>query len=179
MKIVVVGSGYVGLSNAVLWLHNEVVCVDISKHRIDAVNARISPIIDTEISEYLNKKELNLTASLDLKKAVRGASYVIIATPTNYDEKTNFFDTSSVEAVIAQVIEIEHSACIVVKSTIPVGFIDYVSKRFGTNAVIFSPEFLREGRALYDNLYPSRIVVGEKSHRKNFRDCYGCIKERH
>ena len=106
MKIVVVGSGYVGLSNAVLLAqHNEVVCVDISKHRIDAVNARISPIIDTELSEYLNKKELNLTASLDLKNAVRGASYVIIATPTNYDEKTNFFDTSSVEAVIAQVIE--------------------------------------------------------------------------
>ena len=166
MKIVVVGLGYVGLSNAVLLAqHNEVVCVDILKHRVDALNARISPIVDAELSEYLDKKDLNLTASLDLKHAVAGASYVIIATPTNYDEKTNFFDTSSVETVIAQVIKNEPSACIVVKSTIPVGFVDSISKRFGTNAVIFSPEFLREGKALYDNLYPSRIVVGEKSHR--------------
>ncbi len=166
MKIVVVGLGYVGLSNAVLLAqHNEVICVDISKQRVDAVNQRISPIIDTELSEYLNKKELNLTATLDIKNALHGASYVIIATPTSYDEKTNFFDISSVTAVIAQVIENEPSACIVVRSTIPVGFIDNVSKRFSTNAVIFSPEFLREGKALYDNLYPSRIVVGEKSHR--------------
>ncbi len=166
MKIVVVGMGYVGLSNAVLLAqHNEVICVDISKHRVDALNARISPIIDAELSEYLNKRDLNLKASLNLKNAVHGASYVIIATPTNYDEKTNFFDTSSVEAVIRQAIENEPNTCIVVKSTVPVGFTDNISKRLNTDAVIFCPEFLRETRALYDNLYPSRIVVGEKSCR--------------
>lgn len=166
MKIVVVGLGYVGLSNAVLLAqHNEVICVDILKHRVDDLNARVSPIIDAELSDYLNKKKLNLTASLDLSNSVIGADYVIVATPTNYDEKTNSFDTSSVEEVIAQVIKHEQRACIVVKSTVPVGFIDNVSKHFDTDAVIFSPEFLREGRALYDNLYPSRIVVGEKSHR--------------
>ena len=166
MKIVVVGLGYVGLSNAVLLAqHNEVICVDISKHRVDTLNARKSPIIDEELSRYLVEKELNILASTDLIASIADAAFVIIATPTNYDEKTNFFDTSSVESVIAQVIENEPNACIIVKSTIPVGFIDYVSKRFGTNAVIFSPEFLREGKALYDNLYPSRIVVGEKSNR--------------
>jgi UDPglucose 6-dehydrogenase len=166
MKIIVVGLGYVGLSNAVLLAqHNEVIGVDISQERIDALNARKSPIVDVELSEYLAEKDLNLSASTDLKAALIGADYVIVSTPTNYDEKTNFFDTSSVEAVITQVIENEPSACIVVKSTIPVGFIEDVRERLDTDSVIFSPEFLREGKALYDNLHPSRIIVGEKSER--------------
>ena len=166
MKIVVVGLGYVGLSNAVLLAqHNEVIGVDISQERVDALNARKSPIIDAELSEYLADKDLNLSARTDLTTSLYRADYVIVSTPTNYDEKTNFFDTSSVEAVIAQVIESEPSACIVVKSTIPVGFIDDVRRRLDTDAVIFSPEFLREGKALYDNLHPSRIIVGEKSDR--------------
>ena len=166
MKIVVVGLGYVGLSNAVLLAqHNEVIGVDISQERVDALNARKSPIIDPELSEYLAEKDLNLSASTDLNASLAGADYVIVSTPTNYDEKTNFFDTSSVEAVIVQVIENEPTACIVVKSTIPVGFVEDVSGRLHTDAVIFSPEFLREGKALYDNLYPSRIIVGEKSDR--------------
>ena len=166
MKIVVVGLGYVGLSNAVLLAqHNEVIGVDISQDRVDALNIRKSAIVDAELSEYLVDKDLNLTASADLETSVRGADYVIVSTPTNYDEMTNFFDTSSVETVISQVIESEPNACIVVKSTIPIGFIDSVRERFKTDAVIFSPEFLREGKALYDNLFPSRIVVGEKSQR--------------
>jgi len=166
MKIVVVGLGYVGLSNAVLLAqHNEVIGVDISQERVDALNARKSPIVDAELSEYLAEKDLILSASTDLKASVKSADYVIVSTPTNYDEKTNVFDTSSVEAVIAQVAEIEPNACIVVKSTIPVGFVEDVRERFETDAVIFSPEFLREGKALYDNLHPSRIVVGERSKR--------------
>lgn len=166
MKIVVVGLGYVGLSNAVLLAqHNEVIGVDILQERVDALNARESPIIDAELSEYLTERDLNLSASTELNISVQGADYVIVSTPTNYDEKTNFFDTSSVEAVISQVIENEPKACIVVKSTIPVGFIEDVRERYETDAVMFSPEFLREGKALYDNLYPSRIIVGEKSER--------------
>ena len=166
MKIVVVGLGYVGLSNAVLLAqHNEVIGVDISQERVDALNARKSPIVDAELSEYLAEKDLILSASTDLKASVKSADYVIVSTPTNYDDKTNVFDTSSVEAVIAQVAEIEPNACIVVKSTIPVGFVEDVRERFETDAVIFSPEFLREGKALYDNLHPSRIVVGERSKR--------------
>ena len=166
MKIVVVGLGYVGLSNAVLLAqHNEVIGVDIAQERVDALNARKSIIIDAELSVYLAEKDLNLSASTDLLASIEGADYVIVSTPTNYNEQTNFFDTSSVEAVIGQVIENEPKACIVVKSTIPVGFIDDVRERFDTDAVIFSPEFLREGKALYDNLHPSRIVVGEKSER--------------
>ncbi len=166
MKIVVVGLGYVGLSNAVLLAqHNEVIGVDISQERLDVVNSGKSPIVDAELSEYLENKELNLSTSSDLYASIPGADYVIVATPTNYDEKTNFFDTSSVEKVIAEVIKIEPGTCIVVKSTIPVGFIDHIRKRFETDAVVFSPEFLREGRALYDNLHPSRIIVGEKSQR--------------
>ena len=166
MKIVVVGLGYVGLSNAVLLAqHNEVIGVDISRERVDALNARKSPIIDAELSEYLAGKELNLSASIDLDASVKDADYVIVATPTNYNEKTNFFDTSSVEGVIAQVIATEPNACVVVKSTVPVGFIKDVSERLETDAVIFSPEFLREGKALHDNLYPSRIIIGEKSER--------------
>jgi len=166
MKIVVVGLGYVGLSNAVLLAqHNEVIGVDISQERVDAVNARKSPIIDAELSEYLAEKELNLSASIELKASLNGADYVIVSMPTNYDEKTNYFDTSSVEAVIAQVIANEPNACIIVKSTIPVGFVHKVREYLKTDAVIFSPEFLREGKALYDNLHPSRIIVGEKSER--------------
>jgi UDPglucose 6-dehydrogenase len=166
MKIIVVGLGYVGLSNAVLLAqHNEVIGVDVSQERVDALNARQSPIIDAELSEYLTEKDLNLSASTDLKASLTGADYVIVSTPTNYDEKTNFFDTSSVETIIAQVIANEPDACIVVKSTIPVGFIEGVRERLDTDAVFFSPEFLREGKALYDNLYPSRIIVGEKSER--------------
>ena len=166
MKIVVVGLGYVGLSNAVLLAqHNDVIGVDISQERVSALNARKSTIVDAELSQYMMKKDLNLSASLNLHTAVIGADYVIVSTPTNYDEKNDFFDTSSVESVILQVIESEPKACIVVKSTIPIGFIDDVRERFKTEAVIFSPEFLREGKALYDNLYPSRIIVGEKSER--------------
>jgi UDPglucose 6-dehydrogenase len=166
MKIVVVGLGYVGLSNAVLLaLHNSVIGVDVSKERVDALNARQSSIVDVEMSEYLNKNELNLSASTDLKNSVQGADYVIVSTPTNYDEKTNFFDTSSVESVIEIVRESEPKSCIVVKSTIPVGFIDDVRARLETDAIFFSPEFLQEGRALHDNLYPSRIIVGDKSDR--------------
>ena len=166
MKIVVVGLGYVGLSNAVLLAqYNEVIGVDISQERVDALNARKSPIIDAELSKYLAEKDLNLSASTDLKASLTGADYVIVSTTTNYDGNTNFFDTSSVEAVIAQVVESEPGACIVVKSTIPVGFIKDMRVRLDTDAVIFSPEFLREGTALYDNLYPSRIIVGEKSER--------------
>lgn len=166
MKIVVVGLGYVGLSNAVLLAqHNEVIGVDISRDRVNAINERKSPLVDAELSQYLAEKDLNLSANTNLQVSLKGADFVIVSTPTNYDENTNFFDTSSVEAVISQVTELEPSACIVVKSTIPVGFIDDVRKRFQTNAVIFSPEFLREGRALYDNLHPSRIIVGEHSKR--------------
>jgi UDPglucose 6-dehydrogenase len=166
MKIVVVGLGYVGLSNAVLLAqHNEVIGVDISEDRVHKLIAGQSPIVDAELSEYLAEKQLNLSASTDLVGSVEGADYVIVSTPTNYDEETNFFDTSSVEAVIEQVIKSEPSACIVVKSTIPVGFIDDTRERLATDAVFFSPEFLREGRALYDNLHPSRIIVGEKSER--------------
>ena len=166
MKIVVVGLGYVGLSNAVILAqHNEVIGVDILQDRVDALNTRKSPITDTELSEYLAEKVLQLSASTDLKNSVIGADYVIVSTPTNYDEQTNFFDTSSVEAVIQDIIHCAPNACIVIKSTIPVGFVDDVRKRLNTSAVIFSPEFLREGRALYDNLYPSRIIVGETSER--------------
>ena len=180
-KIVVVGLGYVGLSNAVLLAqHNEVIGVDISNERVAALNAWRSPIIDAELSKYLTEKDLNLSASIDLKGSLTGADYVIVSTPTNYDEKTNFFDTSSVEAVIAKVIEVEPEACVVVKSTVPVGFVEEIRERSKTEAVIFSPEFLREGKALYDNLYPSRIIVGEKSQRaKTFANLLlqGAIKD--
>lgn len=165
-KIVVVGLGYVGVSIAVLLAqNNEVIGVDISKERVGALRARKSPIFDPEISDYLAVKDLNLSTSTDLQSSVMGSDYVIVCTPTNYDEKTNYFDTSTVEAVVEGVLQYEPNACIVIKSTIPVGFIDYLRQRLQTEAVIFSPEFLREGRALYDNLYPSRIVVGEKSKR--------------
>ena len=166
MKIVVVGLGYVGLSNAVLLAqHNEVIGVDVSQNRVDALNARRAPIADSELVEYLASKNLHLSATTKLKEAVVGANYVIVSTPTNYDEKTNAFDTSSVENVIMEVMEYEKKACIVVKSTVPVGFIDSTRDRLGLTAssLIFSPEFLREGSALYDNLHPSRIIVGGKT----------------
>lgn len=166
MKVAVFGLGYVGLSNAVLLAqHNEVVAVDITPERVAMLNARKSPILDDELQHFLADKPLNLTATLDPAEALAGADYVIVATPTNYDVETNKFDTSSVEAVISTAIAHNRNATIVVKSTIPVGFVDDVRQRLGTDQVIFSPEFLREGRALHDNLHPSRIIVGEQSER--------------
>lgn len=168
MKIVVVGLGYVGLSNAILLAqHNEVIGVDISKKRVETLNDKKSPLHDQEISNFLLNKKLNFYATTDLNEALLNASYVIISTPTNYDQNTNYFDTSIVEGVIEQVIKVDPLVCIIVKSTIPVGFITKISKKYNTKSVIFSPEFLREGRALEDNLYPSRIIVGEKSERAN------------
>lgn len=181
MKITVVGLGYVGLSNSVLLAqHNEVVGVDISQKRVDALNTRQALIIDPVMFEYLKKEDLNLSASIDLKSSVSGANYVIVSTPTDYDEKRHVFDTSSVEKVIEKVLQFEPNACIVVKSTVPVGFIDAIRERFKSKSIMFSPEFLREGHALYDNLYPSRIIVGEKSERaKTFANLLvkGAIKK--
>lgn len=166
MKIVVFGLGYVGLSNAVLLAqHNEVVAVDLIAERVDMLNARISPIVDAELERFLATKPLNLTAMFDAEHALIGADYVIVATPTNYDAETNKFDTTSVETVIQTVIGANPGATIVVKSTVPVGFVSDVRVRLATDQVIFSPEFLREGSALHDNLYPSRIIVGEISER--------------
>lgn len=166
MKIVVVGLGYVGLSNAIILAqHNDVIGIDISKKRVDMLNAKNSPLEDKELLKFLKEKKLNLRASVNLQDSVVGADYVVIATPTNYDENTNYFDTKSVEGVIEQVIQYAPRACIVIKSTVPVGFVENIKKRLNTNAILFSPEFLREDRALHDNLYPSRIIVGEISER--------------
>lgn len=166
MKIAVAGIGYVGLSNAVLLAQKHDVCaIDLSEERVALVNERKSPIQDAEIESYLAEHELSLTATTDPESAYRDADYVIVATPTNYDAQSNYFDTSSVEAVVAQVLKLNDKATIVVKSTIPVGFTAALNQRLGTDRVIFSPEFLREGQALYDNLHPSRIIVGERSER--------------
>ena len=162
MKIAVAGLGYVGLSNAVLLAqHNTVVAVDIDPTRVDLVNARKSPIIDPHITDFLATRDLDLTATTDQATAFAGADFIVVATPTNYDEKTNCFDTSSVETVVQQALIMDHSAHIVIKSTIPVGFTEHLRDLYGSDRILFSPEFLREGRALYDNLYPSRIIIGD------------------
>ena len=167
MKIAVAGTGYVGLSLATLLSQKyEVVALDIIPEKVEKINNRISPIQDEYIEKFFREKELNLKCTLDYKEAFKDARFVIISTPTNYDEKTHFFDTSSVEDVIKKVIEIgDSNTVMVVKSTIPVGFIKSVKEKYGIDNIFFSPEFLREGQALYDNLYPSRIIVGEKSKR--------------
>lgn len=181
MKIAVAGTGYVGLSLATLLSQkNEVIALDVIPEKVEKINNRISPIQDQYIEEYFKTKELNLKATLDYKEAFNGAKYIIISTPTNYDEKTHFFDTSSVEDIIKKVISMNIDTTMVVKSTIPVGFIENMKKKYNINNIMFSPEFLREGKALYDNLYPSRIIVGEKSKRAEefanlLKEC--CLKE--
>lgn len=182
MKIAVAGTGYVGLSNAILLAqNNSVVAVDIIKEKVEMINARISPIVDKEISDYLHNKKLDLTATTDAVEAYRKAQLIIVSTPTNYDTEKNYFDTSSVESVIEQVFACNDSAYIVVKSTIPVGFTERMNEKYRTDRILFSPEFLREGKALYDNLYPSRIIVGVPNKNEKTieraRQFIGLLKE--
>jgi len=179
MKIAIAGTGYVGLSIAILLSQrHEVWAVDIVREKVDMINSRKSPLADREIEEYLSEKKLNLTATTDAEKAYDGADFVVISTPTNYDPQLNYFDTSSVEAVIENVMEINPEAVMVIKSTVPVGFTEEIKKKYNCNKIMFSPEFLRESKALYDNLYPSRIIVGSDDELKSKANEFaGLLKE--